>query len=44
MEYARESVEKLADKMNLSKSIQSTALDILNEFLGKNNEWRDDNI
>lgn len=44
MEYARESLSKLAERLNLSKENQDTTLDIVNEFLRKNKEWNESHI
>lgn len=44
MEYARDSIEKLAEKLNLSNEVTEIAQDIINEFLRKNKEWTGEQI
>ena len=44
MEYSRDSLTKLADKLNLEQEYRDTALDILSEFSRKNKEWKNSHI
>jgi hypothetical protein len=44
MEIARQSVSALADKLGMTQEWQNISLDIVSEFIRKNQDWKEDSI